>query len=90
MKIVCLPGDGIGEEVMREAVRVLELLLPGAAFEHHLLGATAIRAAGEPLPAETLAACRAADAVLMGAVGLGRLHLGGGEQSGGRDVSPAP
>ena len=42
MRIVCLPGDGIGEEVMREAVRVLELLLPGAAFEHHLLGATAI------------------------------------------------
>jgi 3-isopropylmalate dehydrogenase len=69
MRIVCLPGDGIGEEVMREAVRALELLLPGAAFEHYLLGATAIRAAGDPLPAETLAACRAADAVLMGAVG---------------------
>jgi 3-isopropylmalate dehydrogenase len=69
VKIVCLPGDGIGEEVMREAVRAIEYLLPETVFEHHLLGATAIRATGDPLPGETLAACRAADAVLMGAVG---------------------
>jgi 3-isopropylmalate dehydrogenase len=69
VRIACLPGDGIGSEVMREAVRALELLLPDAAFEHHLLGATAIHETGDPLPPATLAACRAADAVLMGAVG---------------------
>ena len=69
MRIACLPGDGIGSEVMREAVRALTVLLPGATFEEHLLGGVAIEACGDPLPPETLAAAREADAVLMGAVG---------------------
>jgi 3-isopropylmalate dehydrogenase len=69
MKLLCLPGDGIGVEVMREAVRALEVLVPEASIDHKLLGAAAIRETGDPLPPDTLAACRASDAVLMGAVG---------------------
>ncbi len=72
MRIACLPGDGVGSEVMREAVRALEVLLPTATTEEHLLGAVAIDACGDPLPPETLEACRAADGVLMGAVGSDR------------------
>jgi 3-isopropylmalate dehydrogenase len=70
MRIVCLPGDGIGPEVAAAATRVLRTLLPDAALEERLLGGAAIHATGEPLPEETLAACRSADAVLLGAVGL--------------------
>ena len=68
-RIVCLPGDGIGPEVAAEAVRVLEALPLDADVESHLFGGAAIDAVGDPLPPETLAACRAADAVLLGAVG---------------------
>jgi 3-isopropylmalate dehydrogenase len=66
-------GDGIGTEVTAEAVRVLERI--GArcghsfGFESALLGGAAIDATGEPLPERTLALCRRADAVLLGAVG---------------------
>jgi len=67
--VVCLPGDGIGPEVMLEARRVLEWLAPGVELEERLFGAAAIRAGGDPLPAETLAACRAAQAVLKGPIG---------------------
>jgi 3-isopropylmalate dehydrogenase len=65
--VACLPGDGIGPEVMAEAVRVLDAL----GFEHgeHPFGGAAIDAHREPLPAQTLAAAREADAVLLGAVG---------------------
>ena len=70
MKIVCLPGDGIGPEVMAAAVRVLAALRPDDEVEEHLFGGAAIHAAGTPAPEETLAACRAADAILLGAVGL--------------------
>src|SRR5256885_8026545 len=66
-KVVCLPGDGIGPEVMREAVGVLETL--GYEVAEHPFGGAAIDLCGDPLPADTLAACRAADAVLLGAVG---------------------
>ena len=68
-RIVCLPGDGIGPEVMAVAVRVLEALPLDLAIEEHPFGGAAIDAVGDPLPAETLAACRAADVVLLGAVG---------------------
>ncbi|HUY72012.1 MAG TPA: 3-isopropylmalate dehydrogenase [Gaiellaceae bacterium] len=68
-KIVCLPGDGIGPEVTAEAVRVLEALPLEVEVSEHPFGGAAIDAAGEPLPAETLEACRGADAVLLGAVG---------------------
>jgi len=71
--IVILPGDGIGPEIMRVAVRVLKEC--GAEFGHEFhfaefpFGGCAIDEKGEPLPAETLAACRAADAILLGAIG---------------------
>jgi 3-isopropylmalate dehydrogenase len=71
--IVTLPGDGAGPEVITEAVKVLEAA--GDRFGHRLdfeealIGGAAIDATGEPLPAATLAACRRADAVLLGAVG---------------------
>jgi 3-isopropylmalate dehydrogenase len=54
---------------MREAVRVLEVLPLELELEEHLFGGAAIDASGEPLPAPTLTACAAADAVLLGAVG---------------------
>ncbi|MFU8876944.1 MAG: 3-isopropylmalate dehydrogenase [Wenzhouxiangellaceae bacterium] len=71
--IVLLPGDGIGPEVMRQARRLLEHLaaLGGHrfTFETRPIGGAAIDALGQPLPGNTLAACRHADAVLLGAVG---------------------
>jgi 3-isopropylmalate dehydrogenase len=70
LQIVCLPGDGIGPEVAAAAVRVLRALRPDVAVEAHVFGGAAINATGTPLPDETLAACRDADAVLLGAVGL--------------------
>jgi 3-isopropylmalate dehydrogenase len=70
VRVVCLPGDGIGPEVMAAAARVLHVLLPELELEEHVIGGAAIHATGDPLPTETLAACRAADAVLFGAVGL--------------------
>jgi 3-isopropylmalate dehydrogenase len=66
-------GDGIGTEVTAEAVRVLERIAARCGhsfrFETALLGGAAIDATGEPLPQSTLALCRRADAVLLGAVG---------------------
>ena len=73
MKVVLLPGDGIGAEVSAVAARVLRELPLRLELEEHLFGGAAIRETGDPLPPETLAACRAADAVLMGAVGLPEL-----------------
>lgn len=76
--VAVLPGDGIGPEVAAEALRVLDAL--GIAHSEHAFGGNAILAGGEPLPSETLDACRAADAVLLGAVGLPELE--------GRPVRP--
>ena len=71
--IAILPGDGIGPEVTAEAARVLAEVgkLYGHSFEMReaLVGGTAIDRSGVPLPADTVALCRAADAVLLGAVG---------------------
>ena len=67
--IVTLPGDGIGPEIMAAALRVLETVAPDVETAEHLFGGAAIDAAGSSLPDETLAACRAADAVLLAAVG---------------------
>jgi 3-isopropylmalate dehydrogenase len=71
--IVTLPGDGIGPEVTAEARLTLEAVARrhghALSFTAHLLGGCAIDARGTPLPDETLAACRGADAVLLGAVG---------------------
>jgi 3-isopropylmalate dehydrogenase len=70
LRIVSLPGDGIGPEVCDAAVRVLDALPIEVAVEEHPFGGHAIHEHGDPLPAETLAACRTAAAVLLGAVGL--------------------
>jgi 3-isopropylmalate dehydrogenase len=67
--IACLPGDGIGPEVLAQAVRVLEQLPVDVETVELPFGGAAIDATGEPLPAETLAACRASKGVLLGAVG---------------------
>ncbi len=71
--ITVLPGDGIGPEVVAEGVKVLQAVADrfGHTFTIHeaLIGGCAIDATGEPLPAETVERCRAADAVLLGAVG---------------------
>lgn len=73
LHIVVLPGDGIGPEVTREAVRVLlAVALAGGfdiRFEEHAIGAEAIRTSGVPFPPATRDACLGADAVLLGAVG---------------------
>ena len=69
MKICVLPGDGIGPEITREAVRVLQALVPQAEVEEALLGGIAVDTTGSPYPDATRALARAADAVLLGAVG---------------------
>ncbi len=72
-KIVLLPGDGIGPEVVAEGRRVLDAVAARfghrLSFESHLIGGAAIDATGSARPEPTLAACRKADAVLLGAVG---------------------
>jgi 3-isopropylmalate dehydrogenase len=67
--VVCLPGDGIGPEVMNEARRALAVLAPELELEERPFGAKAIRDTGDPLPKETLAACRTAEAVLKAPIG---------------------
>ena len=74
MKLAVLPGDGIGPEVTREALRVLSDVgkIYGLSFEtgEYLVGGAGIRETGSPLPDKTLAACLESDAVLLGAVGI--------------------
>jgi 3-isopropylmalate dehydrogenase len=67
--IAVLPGDGIGPEVTREARRVLEALALGLDFEEAPVGGAAYLLTGRPLPVETLALAKKADAVLFGAIG---------------------
>lgn len=72
-KITCIPGDGIGPEIVAEAKKVLEKVAEKyghkMAFEDVLMGGASIDVHGIPLTDETIAACKAADAVLMGAIG---------------------
>jgi len=72
-KVAVLPGDGIGAEIVPQALRVLATVLKDAPlkleFEEHLVGGAAIDAVGKALPERTLAAAQEADAVLLGAVG---------------------
>lgn len=72
-KIAVLPGDGIGQEIVPEALKVLNAVLEkkGSNFEfqEYLIGGSAIDAVGKALPENTLQACKEADAVLLGAIG---------------------
>ncbi|MGL4363735.1 MAG: 3-isopropylmalate dehydrogenase [Bacteroidales bacterium] len=72
-KIAVLSGDGIGPEVINEAIKVLNVVSKKHniefSFEHALIGAIAIEKTGNPLPDETIEICKNADAVLLGAVG---------------------
>ena len=71
-KVLILPGDGIGPEIVQQAVRVLECLQKsGVALEmqHGLIGGAAYDEYKSPLPEQTLAMAREADAILLGAVG---------------------
>jgi len=70
--ILVLPGDGIGPEIVAEAVKVLDKLKADGldmSLEQGLVGGAAYDAKGHPLPEETLAQARRADAILLGAVG---------------------
>jgi 3-isopropylmalate dehydrogenase len=69
MKIAVLPGDGIGTEIVAEAVKVLNALGLSFEMETALVGGAAFEAYGHPLPEATLKLAKAADAVLFGAVG---------------------
>jgi len=71
-KILILPGDGIGPEIIAEAVKVLNTLVADGLdieLEEGLVGGSAYDAKGQPLPEDTLLQARAADAILLGAVG---------------------
>jgi 3-isopropylmalate dehydrogenase len=68
-RIVTLPGDGIGPEILAPAVDLLKRFVPDVEVEEHLFGGASIDAHGTALTDATLAACRAADAVLLAAVG---------------------
>src|SRR5271166_1892591 len=73
LNLTILPGDGIGPEVTEQAVLVLQAV--AGAFRHDLklqtknIGGAALIAANDPLPADTIQACLASSAVLLGAVG---------------------
>src|SRR5207253_435452 len=69
MKIAVLPGDGIGTEIVAEAIRVLNVLDLQFEMETALVGGAAYEAHGHPLPEATLKLAKEADAVLFGAVG---------------------
>ena len=71
-KILILPGDGIGHEIVAEAVKVIETLKADGLdveLDHGLVGGSAYDETGSPLPEATLVKARAADAILLGAVG---------------------
>lgn len=72
-KVIVLPGDGIGVEIVTEAVRVLDIVNEshslGISTETFAFGGASYDASGEPLTEDTLAACRSADAILLGAIG---------------------
>jgi 3-isopropylmalate dehydrogenase len=69
MKIAVLPGDGIGKEIVAQALRVLRGLELPLELEEAPVGGAGYEAAGDPLPEATLRLARAADAILFGAIG---------------------
>jgi 3-isopropylmalate dehydrogenase len=68
-KVAVLPGDGIGPEIIEQALRVLSALKVDLEIQEEPVGGTAYAAHGDPLPEKTLSLAKAADAVLFGAVG---------------------
>jgi 3-isopropylmalate dehydrogenase len=69
MKVAVLPGDGIGPEIISQALRVLKKLELGIEFQEAPVGGAAYASLGDPLPEKTLALAKQADAILFGAVG---------------------
>ena len=73
LNLTILPGDGIGPEVTEQAVLVLQAVAGGFGhqlqLQHKLIGGAALAAVNDPLPADTIQACLASSAVLLGAVG---------------------
>jgi 3-isopropylmalate dehydrogenase len=69
VKLAIIPGDGIGPEVIAEAVKVLDAVLPGVEKTHYDLGAKRFHATGELLPDSAVAELREHDAILLGAIG---------------------
>src|SRR6185369_10347191 len=73
LNICVLPGDGIGPEVTREALRVLRFVAESQGYDFRFteraIGGTAIKQFGSPLPQTTIETCQKSDAVLLGAVG---------------------
>jgi len=69
MKIAVLPGDGIGPEIVAQAVKVLNALNLDLQLDEAPIGGAGYEATGDPLPDTTLALAKSADAVLLGAVG---------------------
>ncbi len=84
-QIAVLPGDGVGVDVTREAVRVLQALETGLdgvnfAFHEYSVGAGEYLQRGNPLPADALDGCAHADAVLLGAMGLPSVRWADGKE----------
>ena len=69
MKLAVIPGDGIGPEVIEEALQVLDAVLPGVEKTEYDLGARRYHATGEVLPANVIDELRGYDAILLGAIG---------------------
>lgn len=78
-KITVLPGDGIGPEVVAQALKLIPVIEQkekvSFSFEEGLIGATAIDQTGNPLPEDTIEKCKTSDAVLLGAVGHPKYDL---------------
>ncbi len=82
-RIAVLPGDGIGPEIMQAVLAVLRAVESPSlnfAFTEHPFGAQHYRASGEMLPARAIAECKAADAVLLAAIGLPEVRLDDGTE----------
>src|SRR3954452_20283985 len=69
VRVVTLPGDGIGPEILAPAVELLRAFVPDVEIEEHVFGGASIDAHGIALTDDVLAACKRADAVLLAAVG---------------------
>ena len=68
-KVIALAGDGIGPEITEQAIKVIKKIDSSIVIESQLIGGAAYDQYQNPLPENTLAACKNADAVLLGAVG---------------------